>query len=68
MSGWHYHLPCPECREEMDVRNNRVAFCALCAAIVDQVTGAAYNRHGQFIKNVVTEMLECRRSPALVPQ
>jgi hypothetical protein len=41
----------------MDVRNQRVAFCTMCAAIVDQVTGAAYNSRGQFLENVITEML-----------
>lgn len=57
MTKQSFVLKCPRCTSMMDTRNARTAFCSECAAIVDQVTGAAYDSAGVFITNVIAEML-----------
>ena len=55
---------CPTCAKDLDTRNQHIYFCQHCATYVNACTGEARNANGQFVTNVITDMLEEQKARA----
>ena len=49
---------CPTCTKALDTRNLHIYFCTHCATTVNAVTGEARNADGQFVTNVIAEIIK----------